>query len=198
MKKIILLSVFVCIMSSLFGFDGNRKGFLLGFGAGLSQVSFYQEAEAGEQSMKSDTMDEIGFVTDFKIGYGLNNRFELYYSNKVAWFTMESSIDDVIIADGISVIGGSYFLSSELNDNTWHPSAFISAGLGFSSWSAPLEDDSDAMKGVGFFLGAGYEATKHLRISLEYFGNNPSITSNGLTITTYSNAIMLTINGMYF
>ena len=198
-RRLMLLVVFMCIMSSLLAFDGNRKGFLLGFGAGLAQTSFSQEMEFNDINAKTETMDEIGLATEFKIGYGLTNRFEVYYSNQVAWFSMENSLnEDITIADGISVIGGSYFLSSKLNDNTWHPSPFISAGIGLSSWDAPLEDEDEAWEGKGFFIGLGYEPAKHFRLSLNYFRNNPSFSDGGVTFTTWSNALLFTLSGMYF
>ncbi len=44
-KKLVVLSLFIFIISSLVAFDGQRQGFLLGFGAGLANVSYTQKIE---------------------------------------------------------------------------------------------------------------------------------------------------------
>ncbi len=198
-KKLLLLFVFTCILTGLFGFDGNRKGFLLGFGGGLAQVNFKQKIEDDYDSIESDDESETAFATDFKIGYAPTNQLELYYTSKVAWFSINNiNDDDVTIADGIGVIGLSYFFAPELKSGAWHSSLFLSGGFGLSSWSTPMEEDDDPWEGTGYFLGVGYEFTKHYRVSIDYFANNPSIDEMGLTFTTTSNVIMLTFSGMAF
>lgn len=195
-KKLVLLVLFACILSSLLAFDGNRKGFLLGIGGGLAYLSYSQELEGHGDSYESPDKEENAFATDFKIGYAPNNYLELYYTNKVAWFSMKNIYDDnITIADGVSAIGMSYFVAPELKSGNWCPSIFLSAGLGISSWSAPYED-SEASTGTGLFVGVGYEFSKHYRISLDYFANNPSLEENGVTLTTNSNVLMLTFSGL--
>ncbi len=197
-KKVLLLLVFACILSSLIAIDGNRKGVLLGFGAGVSQTYFKAETEYLGNTEVSGDLIKAGYATEFKIGYGLTNQFELYYSNQATWFSINNDDGNkVTIADGISVIAASYFISPKLNDGTWHPSAFISAGYGLSSWSRPAESDY-VMKGKGVFVGVGYEFIKHYRFSLNYFANDPSTTEDDYTLTYKSRAVMLTISGMYF
>lgn len=202
-KKTLLLVLVLTLTCSLFAFDGNRKGFLLGIGAGLSHTNFQQELEFLGNTEKSHTMNETGFATDFKIGYAPNNRLELYVTNKIAWFNFSEAFDEVIIANDVTCLGLSYFLSSELDDNTWHPSAFVSGGLGVSSWSAPLDDEdndntTDEAEGTGAFIGVGYEFSKHFRVSLNYFINNPEYENSILKLTTNTNAFMLTVSGLAF
>lgn len=198
-KKLFALSLFIFVISSLVAWDGHRQGFLLGFGAGLGNVTYEQEIEGHGGSITSDKENNIGFVTDFKIGYAPNNKLELYYTNQVVWFSMENALDDdVIIADGVGAIGVSYFMAPQLSTAAWYPSFFLSAGFGLSSWGTPMEEDTDTWDGTGYFVGVGYEFTKHYRVSLNYFANDPSIKENGYTFTTTSNAFLLTFSGLAF
>lgn len=198
-KKLLVMSLFIFVITSLVAFDGQRKGFILGGGAGLANVSYSQELEGFGESAESDTESEIAFATDFKIGYAPNNQLEIYYTNQVGWFSMKNIYgDNVTIANALSAIGVSYFIAPELKSGGWHPSLFFSGGLGLSSWNAPMEEDIDSSSGTGFFVGVGYEFTKHYRISLNYFANNPSIKEDGLTLTTNSNVFLLTFSGLAF
>lgn len=198
-KRLLLLLVFVAVLSNLMGFDGNRKGFILGFGAGASLSSYRQEAEYNGQTDKTDTSNDTGFATDFKIGYALSNKLELYYSNQVAWFSFDQGEgSSVNIANGLSTLSASYFLSKKLNDGNWHPSPFINGGVGLSSWSAPQEDYSIDAEGQGIFIGIGYEFAKHFRVSLNCFASDPSFKFFGANFTTYTKTYMLTVSGMAF
>lgn len=200
MKTKLLLIVFgLLIISNVFGFDGKRKGFLLGFGLGYSNVSYKQTIEAYNEDFTSPTETEAAFATDFKIGFAPNESFEIYYSSKVAWFSIENIYEnDVSISDGVGTISVSYFTASGLKTPGWVASPFVSAGFGFSAWSTPSEKNSDSWTGSGFFVGGGYEFAKHYRLELNYFSNNPSIEEDGYTFTTESSVIMLTISAMAF
>jgi hypothetical protein len=199
-KKIGLMVAFICILANLVAFDGNRKGFLLGFGGGVSSVSYKQEVEFFGETIKGPSVSEYGFVTDFKIGYSPANHIEFYYTSKTAWINLSNTYgDDIVIADGVGCIGFSYFIEPKLKSGEWHPSFFLSGGVGLSSWSAPLDSDiDDSYKGVGAFLGFGYELAKHYRISMEYFVNNPSDDTTYGTATTYSEVLMITFSGLAF
>jgi hypothetical protein len=198
-KRIMALSLFIFVVASLTAFDGNRKGFLLGIGGGVANVSYSLEIEGYGESIESDSFNDNAFATDFKIGYAPNNQLEIYYTNQVAWFPMESSTGlEVTIADGVGAIALSYFIAPELRAGGWHSSLFISGGVGVSTWATPMEEDSDTWEGIGYFVGLGYEFTKHYRVSLNYFGNNPSIEEDGITLTTTSNAFLLTFSGLAF
>jgi hypothetical protein len=194
--KLFIIVILLLVIANLTAFDGNRKGFLLGFGAGGGNVSFKQTIVGNSEDITSDTESEIGFVTDFKIGFAPNNNLEIYYSSKVAWFSLKNvNTDDVTISDGLGALSLSYFFTK---GQTWRPSPFISGGFGFSAWNAPFEEGSVAWTGSGFFVGGGYEFSKHFRIGLDLFKNNPSHNEMGYTFTTNSTVIMLTLCGMAF
>lgn len=191
--------LFLLIISNLFAFDGKRKGFILGFGAGFSNISFKQKIEGYGESINSDKENKIGFGTDFKIGYAPNNRVEIYYFSKVAWFSLVNALNEnVTISDGVAGAGLSYYLSPKLKEYEWTSSSFISGGLGWSGWSTPFEEDSESWSGTGFFVGGGYEFSKHYRIEADLYINNPSIDEGDYTFTTNSTVFMITFSALAF
>jgi len=198
--KLSMIIVLTLILVNLSAFDGKRKGFLLGYGIGVSNVSYHQEIESDGNTEKSDDENDTGFATDFKIGYAPNNKLEIFYSGKTAWFSMMNvNEDEVTISNAIGVIGASYFLSSRLSESEWYPSLYLSGGLGISSWDVPFEEEKgDPWVGFGVFGGVGYEFVRHLRIEADLCISNPSIEEEGITFTTYSTAIMVTVSAMAF
>src|SRR4030065_1361743 len=83
MKKFLLVLVlFLFVTSTVWGFNGMRKGFILGGGLGLGMTS-YQEELSG---YKFDRVNRFAIMTDFKIGYAPNQQWEIYYSDKSSWF----------------------------------------------------------------------------------------------------------------
>jgi len=197
--KLVILILLVLLASNLCAFDGKRKGFLLGFGMGFANVSFNQEYSGYEGSFKSDTEKKTGMATDFKIGFAPNNKVELYYSSQIAWISIVNAyMEEVGITDGVGTFSLSYFLSPKLNKMEWAPSPYLSCGYGFSTWDAYEEEESDSWTGNGWFIGAGYEFSKHYRASINLFMNDPSISFYGESITTNSTAILFTLSAMAF
>jgi hypothetical protein len=197
--KIALALAAVLLITNLFAFDGKRKGFILGFGVGTSTLTYKQRVETNTGIFTSPEIKESPIVTDFKIGYAPDNSLELYYSSKVAWFSMINAYEDkVSVTDGVGTISASFFFLSDSNSNVWSASPFFSFGFGFSSWSTPELQDSPSWIGIGFFAGGGYEFAKHFRAELNFFMNNPSHSEGGIQASTDSSAIMLTINAMAF
>ena len=197
--KFTVVVLFILVISNLFAFDGKRKGFILGFGAGFSNISFKQKIEGYGGSITSDKENKIGFGSDFKIGYAPNNKVEIYYFSKVAWFSILNALNDnVTISDGVAGAGLSYYLSPKLNENEWTSSTFISCGFGWSGWSTPFEEGSESWTGLGFFVGSGYEFSKHYRIEANLFINNPSTKESGYTYTTNSTVLMIIFSALAF
>ncbi|MCF7919694.1 MAG: hypothetical protein K9N06_07265 [Candidatus Cloacimonetes bacterium] len=195
--RFIVIILLLLIFTNLSAFDGKRQGFLLGFGAGFSNISFKQEIDGNDMGM--DYEKETGFATDFKIGFAPNNRVEIYYSSQVAWFNITNVYgDEVTISDGVAAISLSYFTSPRLETIDWCPSFYLSGGLGLSAWNTPYEDGSEAWTGSGFFFGAGYEFSRHYRFSMNVFINDPSTSFYDSTWTTKSTVLMFTLSGMAF
>jgi hypothetical protein len=91
-------------------FDGFRRGFVLGFGAGPGVV-FVPGAGSGNLP---------GLFTDFRIGVGLDDRTLLHYSGKQLWRWEE----DLFFTDMFPSVAVTRYARAE------GPSAFWTAGAG--------------------------------------------------------------------
>jgi len=122
---ILALTVTVFTAASVSAFNGERKGFVLGFGIGPGYTNFSQEVGG----IESDSEGKLSFVTDFRIGGGFNEQFLLYYENRVSWFKTTvvdhlwydpvtedfyTTETDVTIAHGIGLVGISYYFKPEV------------------------------------------------------------------------------------
>lgn len=128
-------------MSSLQAFNGNRKGFILGLGAGVQTV----DLETGKNPSYG------GLATAFKVGGGITDQFLLFYSNDVAWF--DNGYDNYYT--GVTGLGFQYYFQKE-------NSLYLSGSLGFASLSDA--DRTFQYLGTGGTLGLGYEFKKHVSV----------------------------------
>ena len=189
-RQIKLICIYVIIISitislKVHAWDGERKGFILGTGLGVGLVSFTQTANGIE------LFDDIGstFASDFSIGYAPNNMFQIYYFSKVSWFRILNILNEnVTIADGVAGVGISYYF------NEYVPSSYILGGIGFSSWSTPLEENTDTWEGNGFVVGCGYEFSRHFNLESTITWGNPSIEEFGIDYETDSFTLNIYLN----
>lgn len=72
--SLLVLAASLLLCADAHAFDGQRKGFVLGFGAGPGHLDFGQEKES-----------TWGVQTDLKIGAGLNDQTLLHYTGKQIW-----------------------------------------------------------------------------------------------------------------
>jgi hypothetical protein len=170
--------------------DGQRKGFLLGFGIGPGLTSFTQEVTTYLGTLESPREDKMAVMTDFKIGYAPQNSWGIYYTAKVSWFGMKNALgNDVTIANGLGAVAVSYWFQPQA------PSPFISGGFGFSSWSLPFEDNPpDSWMGAGFFAGGGYEFSKSVSVEGYLSWGEPKDSESGIEASSNALSFMLTIN----
>ena len=170
MKKFLLVLVlFLFVTSTVWGFNGMRKGFILGGGLGLGMTS-YQEELSG---YKFDRVNRFAIMTDFKIGYAPNQQWEIYYSDKSSWFDAGS----VIALHGVGTAAVNYYVKPLA------PTFYLSGGLGFATISTPFEDNSDTDIGLGMFAGAGYEFAKHFAVQFDFMFGMPQESSSGVDYT---------------
>lgn len=180
-------------------FDDKRKGFIIGFGIGGHLTSFKQTLHLDGETFRSSPEVQMGIATNFKIGFSPKNNLEIYYISKVSWFSIINiNEDSVIISDGVGAAGISYFFSEKLNSKEWVPSAYVSAGIGFSAWSTPFIEGSGSSIGTGLFAAIGYEIRKHRRLEFSFFVNNPSDKNGSDEFITNSTAFMLTYDYLRF
>jgi len=200
---LLVLTAVIVTATSVCAFNGERKGFVLGFGIGPGYTNFSQELGG----IESDSEGKASIVTDFKIGGGFNEQFLLYYENRLSWFKLtvvdEVYYDpfadevtftetDVTIAHGIGLVGMSYYFKTEA------PSFYVLGSVGVSSWSAPFETNSDMWVGFGISAGVGYEFAKHWAIEGTLNYGNPSTDQFTSDATTTAFSALFTISALAY
>jgi hypothetical protein len=170
-----VVGVMLLMATNASAFDGQRKGFILGFGLGPGMDMHKQNASVsavGASISDTDYVDKskFAFMTDFKLGYAPTDQLIIYYDNKVSWIkgdfgevvVVDVSIPkatvmgyaDVMVLSGLTGLGVNYFFAPQA------PSPFVTGGLGLASAMA-FESGATAKIGFGFFVGGGYEFAPH-------------------------------------
>jgi hypothetical protein len=75
--------------------------------------------------------------------------------------------DDTIVASGMGGIGATYFFEPAA------PSLFTTAGVGYSNWFEPFEDNPENLPDIGWFLGIGHEFSAHWAIEFDLLWISP-------------------------
>ena len=192
----LLVLIAIAVMAtSATAFNGERKGFILGFGAGVSWSSFKGEVEGFDLG---DTETKFGIGTDFKIGAGINDQLLIYYVNRVAWlksdnFTSNGDLlEDITIASSVGLVGISYYFKTEA------PAWYVVGAIGVSTWSAPLESNSEMFTGFGVTGGVGYEFTPHWSLEATVNWGKPTKTIIGYDVEITAISVLVTFMGLAF
>ena len=138
------------LASGVGAFDGNRKGFVAGFGLGSAptvnwSTSFADIEETGQ-----------GMVVDFVIGYGFNHRNVIVGKVMGVSATSDAVIDDWAF-QGFNGVQWYHFLNDQKR------SLYVSAGGGVMRFVSDRFDGSEW--GPGFNGEIGYEFQRHFQIS---------------------------------
>lgn len=141
-------------------FDGNRKGFVLGGGLGVSAIARWSCGVDGEH--------KVGFGYHFLAGYGWDqNDLLVYEANGALYHSLYNS--DSLIGSG------SLLTSQGFQGAVWchyygpaGRSPFTAVGLGFYSFYRGEDYHSDP--GAGYLIGGGYEFTPHVQAELYFSG----------------------------
>lgn len=194
MNKIIISTITASLLtiSSAQAFDDQREGFLMSFGAGLSSVNSELTAYNNYYG-NSFSIDErsLGFATAFKIGYGFNNQFLLYYTNDVSWFGIDAINNNDTFITGGSAIGASYYIDE-------NGPIYITGAIGLGIFSNFSSGDS-ADLGSTFSVGAGYEITPHVQLEATWQHTSTENYSDYYSDTDVTtNALRFTINYMWY
>ena len=191
-RKLLITVVLILTVVECFAWDGQRQGFILGVGVGPGYTTYKQRLEYGGESQTSDNENALSLNTPIRIGYAPNEKLMILFQANVAWFGMDNAAGNhVTILSEIDALTISYFINEEPPYKT-----FLTGGIGFSSWSAPLEDSSDDsnISGFGLMGGIGYEFNPHLDFTFGFCWSNPSYDELGLELTTYPITLSATVN----
>lgn len=159
MKKQLVLSVvigLVCISSS-FGFNGQRQGFVLGGGLGIAPSSSWEGNVYDVFAMQIVNADEhgVGLGLNFLIGYAWDEKNMIVYEGNVTGWTSDLFVDQSI-AQGFN--GGAWYHYFGVPGR----SAFTTLGIGFYVFDVEDYDANDV--GGAILLGAGYEFAPHWQV----------------------------------
>jgi hypothetical protein len=124
-------------------FDGQKPGFIMGFGCGPGYVI--------EDVTRFSHL--LGVVTDLKIGYAFSDRFLLFYNGRQFW--TESS--DRFYTVAYPSVGSIYFLRDA------SPALFLSGGVGIS---LGVVENGSTFGGLSGQCGIGYEFGRHAYVEL--------------------------------
>ncbi|KAA0230733.1 hypothetical protein EDS67_07485 [candidate division KSB1 bacterium] len=191
----LISGMMVSFTNSSFAWDGQRKGFIIGIGAGGGLATYKPYTTFSDFGSNPDSEmnreNKFALMTDFKIGYAPSNQVALFWMSKVAWFGhtnefADGSSQSYTFASGVGGLGVAYYFQPQ------GPSPYLTAGLGFSTFSAPFERDFDGLFGSGLALGAGYEFSNHWSVegnftwgspNEEYFGDEVGIKTWAARVT---------------
>jgi hypothetical protein len=183
-----ILVLLTLTTATSFAFDGQRKGFVVGAGLGPGISSFTQDLTlAGQTGSASDS--KFGLATDFRMGYGVNDRIVIFYNNRVNWFGIRNANDEeVTIADGVGCVSAQYFFAP--GPVSW----FVSGGLGYSAWSTPFEKNARNSFGFGLFGGGGYQFSQAWGAEVSVSYGDPSDEEGLARLETSTVGLRATLN----
>ena len=192
-RSLACLLVAVCLLPVLVetaeAWDGYRRGFFLGFGAGPGFTS-YTDTEGG---IKSSRQSQTTICTDLRLGMGLNDVLLLSWTNRVSWIKpMDETGERETVGHGVTVIGMSAFMKRRA------PSPYVTLGVGYSLWGTPFEKAARVRYGFGFSAGAGYEFTSHMSLEGNFLWGRPKGEVSGADLETNVLTAEVTLNLLFY
>ena len=155
MSKPCLVGIFVAIIlvgstTDAIAWDGQRKGFVMGFGVGPG-LFFPPYTHRFDPDIKP----QVGVHVDFKIGYALTNQILVHYSGTTYFRTSGDRGKWSFVWPSLAV---SYYLKPEA------PSFHLGGGIG-GMVGAPVGGDW-LRWGNTVHISAGYEVARHWDLGL--------------------------------
>ncbi|MDD3730806.1 MAG: hypothetical protein PHU88_00305 [candidate division Zixibacteria bacterium] len=148
-KLFIILSVFFILTTSLYPFDGKRKGFVIGCGLGFAPLTKW----SGDSPRANE--NKAGFAANIMIGYARNEHSMFVYESNVVIFNSDH-FQDRYIAQGFNGFSWYYFLNPD------GESFFFTFGFGLSVFQ--VESCNPNNPEYGFLFGGGYELSRHSQV----------------------------------
>ncbi|MFH0976350.1 MAG: hypothetical protein V1874_11270 [Spirochaetota bacterium] len=189
---ILFITLFFLKAQSAYAFNGFREGFILGgaVGGGLMR---YDRDTKDRHTETANARYAKAFALDIMIGYGLTNKFLIYYNNKELWISSKKlSGEKAVFVNSMGPLGISYYF----NDGS--PSFFLSLGAGFAHFYAPFEKGQELDYGHGLYAGAGYEFSGHYGLNINYMFTKTRLEEDGTKTRTNSHSVFLTFSAICY
>jgi hypothetical protein len=166
MRRILglVLVALLLIPASVNAFDGFRKGFVLGGGAGFVPHASWSFDDPFDRSVTYDeSKASVGF--QFVIGYAWDELNMIVYEGNVTAYN--SSIVNIITDDYTIPIN--HTVGQGFNGASWYhyfgpkgKTFFTTVGIGFYIFD--VQDFDANSPGGAFLVGGGYEFTPHVQV----------------------------------
>ncbi len=145
--KLLTLSILLVIfVSSAWGFNGERNGFVLGGGLGFAPII--------TTSVASDSDTKAGFGFNFLIGHAWDDHNMIVYEGNASGYVAEYSNRRVIT--GFDGFGWYHYFG------TAGKSAYTIVGVGVYQYL--IEEYEANASGFAILLGGGFEFSRHWQI----------------------------------
>lgn len=154
-----LLLLLVTITGSANAFDGNRKGFWLGFGAGYGSISISDEGPDNTFA---------GVHTSLDIGAGLTDQLLILYSGHSSFYDENASS----LVWGTPTIILRYYFSPSVNTLYLFGGPAAAFGIGWDQ-----SGGGAGFGGLGGTVGAGYQFGRHFQLQVGAILTNSEQTS---------------------
>jgi len=146
-----MLILSLAVTNPVMAFDGNRKGFCLGLGAGLGTGTIVNDGRPNYQT-------PIGLQMSQTIGWGLSDQIVIVLSGHMAIYNEQDS-------NGIWVMPGVFF---RYYFKPSAPSFYISGGPALVVLASEGVDSFLGIDGgAGATLGGGYHLSRYFQLQLE-------------------------------
>ena len=167
MKRIILLVNLFLFTTSLFAFDGEREGIVIGGGVGYGPV-----ARNSIDGFSSTKVSSSGTAFNLLAGYGYNNNtlFLVMHDGIISKTHTTVSAEESVY-QGFTGLGVCFYFD-EVGS-----SFLLTSGIGVQHFSKLESTDSKHELGLGYLIGCGYEFREHFQLYASL--------SNGQTKTTF-------------
>lgn len=167
----LLLLIGILLPVSSHAFDGQRKGFVLGFGVGYSPIMRLAIDESGAGRT------EQGLSLAFPIGYAWNNRNMLIWEGapNYYWVDLNGTSQGM---QGVWTLRWYHYFSDQ------RQTTFTTIGLGKSRFALCNKPVNDA--GLGVVAGGGYQLIPHIQAGLYIAVGFGSFEGESYTHTTIS------------
>jgi hypothetical protein len=136
------LVLVLILFATSYGFDGKRKGFVLGFGGGFGTLT----------SPDSDYDRISGLATELLLGHGGSEQLMILYSGQQFWYARS----DVFYSYAEPGVVLRYYFSPQ------SPTFYVDGGPSFAAGVGVADGEGGAfLGGVGGHLSVGYEFAQH-------------------------------------
>ncbi len=154
-----ILSFVLLASAATQAFDGNRKGFVAGFGGGIAPVIHWVN-----EGSDAD-FDETGFGFNLLLGYAWDDRNVIAYEG-IGWAYPVAGSSSEYVFQALDGIRWYHYYGKRARR------VFTSVGIGWVVGGTDMSEIS--ISGIGYTVGVGYEFLKQLQIGVYYTGAHTS------------------------